>query len=86
MQNSLVVFWERLKTFSTPTATRQQDKTKYVLLGAINIILFGIGMIVIGILNNDASDIITGVLQLILPFVGWIWAIVWGVAIICRNL
>ncbi|KAK6589093.1 hypothetical protein RS030_233519 [Cryptosporidium xiaoi] len=86
MHNSFTVLWERLKTFSTPTATQQQDKTKYVLFGVLNIILFGIGMIVIGILNNDASDIITGVLQLILPFVGWIWAIVWGVAIIYRNL
>lgn len=85
MSNALIVVWERLKKFSTPTAS-PHDKGKYVLFGVLNMIIFGLGMIIIGILNNDASDIITGVFQLLLPFVGWIWAIVWGVAIICRNL
>lgn len=85
MTNSLKVVWERLKTFSIPTASAQ-DRAKYVLLGVVNIIIFGLGMIIIGIINNDASDIITGVLQLLLPFVGWVWALVWGIAIICKNI
>jgi hypothetical protein len=34
----------------------------------------------------DVADIVIGILQFVLPFVGWIWGIVWGVLMIIRNV
>ncbi|SCL99027.1 conserved Plasmodium protein, unknown function [Plasmodium chabaudi chabaudi] len=48
-----------------------------VMLGVVNIFFFGFGMIAIGILNKDPDDLIIGILQLLVPLVGWIWAILW---------
>ncbi|KAL7069217.1 hypothetical protein ACR3K2_04740 [Cryptosporidium serpentis] len=85
MTNTIGIVVERFKSMSTPTPSAT-DKGKYVLLGILNCIIFGLGMIIIGVMNNDASDIVTGILQLCIPFVGWIWAIVWGILIISRSL
>ncbi len=57
-----------------------------VILGFINCFLFGIGVIVAGALEGDVADIIIGVLQLVIPFVGWVWAMVWGVLMVIRGL
>lgn len=43
-------------------------------------------MMIIGIQNDDSVSIWMGVMQLFIPLVGWIWAIVWGVLIIMRAL
>lgn len=43
-------------------------------------------MIVLGALKNDTPDILIGVFQLLIPFVGWIWAIIWGVLMVLRAL
>ncbi|CDU16498.1 conserved protein, unknown function [Plasmodium yoelii] len=56
-----------------------------VMLGVINIFFFGFGMIAIGIINKDPDDLIIGILQLLVPLVGWIWAILWGILIIIKN-
>ena len=39
-----------------------------------------------GVLSNDSNDIIIGILQLLLVFVGWIWAWIWGFLMIVRGL
>lgn len=52
------------------------------LLGLLNCIVFGVGVLVAGIINGDMADVLIGVLQLVLPFVGWIWALMWGVLMI----
>ncbi|EEA06398.1 uncharacterized protein CMU_008900 [Cryptosporidium muris RN66] len=85
MTNTIGLVIERFKSMSTPMPS-VTDKGKYVLLGIFNCILFGVGMIIIGVMNNDAPDIVTGILQLCIPFVGWIWAIVWGILIVSRSL
>ncbi|CRG95341.1 conserved Plasmodium protein, unknown function [Plasmodium gallinaceum] len=56
-----------------------------IILGVLNIFFFGMGMIILGIINKDIDDLIIGILQFITPIVGWIWAIIWGVLIIIRN-
>ncbi|SCL98312.1 conserved protein, unknown function [Plasmodium chabaudi chabaudi] len=56
-----------------------------VMLGVVNIFFFGFGMIAIGILNKDPDDLIIGILQLLVPLVGWIWAILWGILIVIKN-
>lgn len=60
--------------------------TLSLLLGVINILLWGIGTIIGGLLDNKVADIIIGLLQLFVPFIGWIWAIIWGVLMIIRGL
>jgi hypothetical protein len=44
--------------------------------------LSGIGTIILGVLRENLWVVVAGVLQLCLPFVGWIWSIIWGVLII----
>jgi len=53
-------------------------------LGIMNCFLFGIGMMVAGILNNSLPDIVIGLLQLVIPVVGWIWAVVWGILMVSK--
>jgi len=57
-----------------------------IVCGIIDCIFFGIGTIVAGALEGDVADIIIGVLQLVLPFVGWIWSVIWGILMIIRSL
>ncbi|VWU53174.1 conserved protein, unknown function [Hepatocystis sp. ex Piliocolobus tephrosceles] len=56
-----------------------------IILGVVNLFFFGIGLIVLGVVYNNVDDIILGILQLFLPVIGWIWAIIWGILIIIRN-
>lgn len=76
-------FMQKIKNSDVPTS---QNKVLYIILGIINLIFFGIGMIIIGIIEGNCANILIGLLQLILPLIGWIWAVVWGVLIITRNL
>lgn len=75
----------RLTGLQVPTPAAN-DKSKYLLLGILNCFLFGVGMIIIGAMSGDNADLLIGVLQLLLPFVGWIWAVVWGVLLVVRSL
>lgn len=75
----------RTTTFTVPTPPSADQKVTYVLLGVLNCILFGVGMMVIGCITNDTVSILIGLFQLVLPFVGWVWAIIWGVLIVLRS-
>lgn len=60
--------------------------TAGLVLGIINLFLFGIGVIIAGALEGDLADVVIGVLQLCIPFVGWAWAIFWGILMIIRSI
>jgi len=62
------------------------DATINVVMGILNCFFFGIGMIVLGAMNSDCVDILIGIHQLVGVVIGWIWAIVWGILIVVRNL
>ena len=53
-----------------------------VVCGILNFLLYGFGTIIAGAADNNMADVIIGVLQLVLPFIGWIWSILWGVLMI----
>jgi len=76
----------KIKNFDVPKPSSSSEKTLYLILGIVNIFIFGLGMIIIGALRNDTADLIIGVLQLVLPFVGWVWALIWGVLIILKAV
>ena len=56
-----------------------------ILLGILNLFFFGVGTIIAGCLVNDVAHMLIGVCQLLIPFVGWIWSIVWGSKCIMRR-
>jgi hypothetical protein len=51
----------------------------------VNFLFFGIGTIVAGFIAYDLSDVLIGLGQLFIPFVGWLWSIAWGVLMICDK-
>ncbi|KAH9255274.1 hypothetical protein BASA81_006714 [Batrachochytrium salamandrivorans] len=57
-----------------------------LLLGVLNCFLFGVGVIIAGALNNSLVDVVIGILQLCIPFVGWIWAVLWGVLMVLKAV
>ncbi|PHJ22448.1 transmembrane protein [Cystoisospora suis] len=78
--------FNRTVHLTVPRAPSDKDRIPYVLLGLLNCFFFGLGMIIIGFMENDVVNMMIGVLQLLLPVVGWIWAVVWGVLIIVKTL
>lgn len=58
------------------------DRTMQIVLGVLNCFFFGVGVIIAGCLANDMADVLIGVAQLLLPFVGWVWAIIWGILMV----
>ncbi|PFH33760.1 hypothetical protein BESB_079760 [Besnoitia besnoiti] len=81
---SLSDIGQRTMHFSVPQPPSSKDRLTYGLLGVLNCFFFGLGMIVIGFLQNDVSNMMIGILQLLLPVIGWIWAVVWGVLIVLK--
>eukprot|EP00977_Amphora_coffeiformis_P019794 scaffold7453_cov177-Amphora_coffeaeformis.AAC.12 len=49
-----------------------------ILLGVLNFFFFGVGTMIAGCMMDDVAHILIGVCQLLLPFVGWLWSIIWG--------
>ncbi|KFH17526.1 putative transmembrane protein [Toxoplasma gondii MAS] len=76
----------RTTSLAVPTPPSQNEKLSYILLGILNCFLFGVGMIVLGAMKNDTPDVLIGVFQLVIPFVGWVWAVIWGVLIVLKAL
>lgn len=68
----------RTKTFTVP----KPDNPVACILGVVNFIFFGVGTIIAGILVNNMADVVIGVCQLLIPFVGWVWSIIWGILMI----
>lgn len=52
------------------------------VLGLLNCFIFGLGVIIAGLINGDSADVVIGLLQLLLPFIGWIWGLLWGVLMV----
>lgn len=73
---------ERTKKLEVPT---EGDKLVNLICGIINIIP-GVGMIILGIIHSNFDDFIIGVLQFVIPVIGWIWGLLWAILIITRNL
>ncbi|KYK68147.1 putative transmembrane protein [Toxoplasma gondii TgCatPRC2] len=78
--------FQRILHFRVPEPPSPKDKAAYILLGILNCFFFGLGMIIIGFMQSDVVNMMIGVLQLLLPIVGWIWAVVWGVMIVVRSI
>lgn len=57
-----------------------------LVLGVLNCFLFGVGVMIAGALNNNLVDVVIGILQLCIPFVGWIWAVIWGVLMVLKAV
>eukprot|EP00389_Voromonas_pontica_P002660 GDKH01003952.1.p1 GENE.GDKH01003952.1~~GDKH01003952.1.p1 ORF type:complete len:91 (+),score=9.26 GDKH01003952.1:28-273(+) len=55
-----------------------------IVLGIVNILLPGFGVIIAGAMASDNVDIVLGLFQFLFTFIilGWIWAVVWGVLMI----
>ena len=69
----------RIKTLTVPAPA---NRNVQIALGIVNCFFFGIGTIIAGIMENNLPDVAIGVGQLCIPFVGWIWSIVWGLKMI----
>lgn len=56
------------------------------LLGLLNCFAFGLGVLLAGIYNRDWADVLIGVMQALIPVVGWCWAVLWGVMMMLKCL
>ncbi|CBZ50090.1 hypothetical protein NCLIV_005660 [Neospora caninum Liverpool] len=77
---------QRAWYLTVPEPPSAKDRLAYGLLGLLNCFFFGLGVIILGFIENDASTMMIGVLQLLLPIVGWVWAVVWGVLIVLKAV
>lgn len=68
-----------------PTVERTPWGIVALVLGIIG--LGGVGTIIAGAVSKEnlVRDIVIGILQLIIPFVGWIWGLVWGILIFVKS-
>lgn len=62
------------------------DKNLQLICGILNCFLFGIGTIIAGALSNSLADVVIGILQLVIPFVGWVWSVIWGILMIMKAV
>jgi hypothetical protein len=72
---------EKTKTLTTPKLGADMRGVE-MCLGITNCILFGFGTMIGGVMTADIPDVIIGLLQLFIPFVGWLWSILWGILMI----
>ncbi len=45
----------------------------------------GVGVIIAGVVEEKTADIVIGILQLLVPFLGWLWAVIWGILMMIRS-
>ncbi|EPR58500.1 hypothetical protein TGME49_222260 [Toxoplasma gondii ME49] len=83
---SLSEVGQRALHLRVPEPPSSKDRVAYGFLGLLNCFVFGLGVIILGFIENDVSNMMIGVLQLLLPIVGWIWALVWGVLIVLKAV
>jgi hypothetical protein len=74
--------WIKTKKGIVP---KLESRSMSIFLGIVNFLFFGIGTIVAGFISYDLSDVLIGLGQLFIPFVGWLWSIAWGVLMICDK-
>ena len=65
------------------------DRTPWGILALILGILAlgGVGTIIAGVISKKhmTRDIVFGVLQIVIPFAGWLWGLVWGILIFVKG-
>lgn len=72
-------------THLVPVVERKPWGIVALILGIIG--LGGVATIIAGVIakENLARDIIIGILQIIIPFLGWLWGLVWGILIFVKS-
>uniref|UniRef100_A0A3B0N5Y7 Transmembrane protein n=1 Tax=Theileria annulata TaxID=5874 RepID=A0A3B0N5Y7_THEAN len=75
MSFSFKTLFNRIKGGRVPT---DGSPVMVYALGVLNFILFGFGTAISGMINGCTEDIAIGFMQFILPFVGWVWSVIWG--------
>lgn len=73
---------EAINKTTSVTTPKCESREWEIGLGICNCFFWGIGTMIAGFMANDLADVLIGVGQLFIPFVGWIWAIIWGVLMI----
>lgn len=71
--------------FDVPTVQRSPWGILCLILNIVPIP--GVGTIVAGVVSkeNMTRDIIKGILQIVIPFLGWIWGIIDGIRIFMKS-
>ncbi|GBG27546.1 Hypothetical Protein FCC1311_037692 [Hondaea fermentalgiana] len=76
------VFSDALARTKAVDVPHVNGKLLQIALGILNCVFFGVGVIIAGFLTDSVPDMLIGVLQLVIPFVGWVWAVGWGVVMV----
>ena len=58
-----------------------------IVLGVVNFLFFGVGTMIAAVVSpdRDLADFLIGVMQLLIPFIGWLWSLVWGILMILNR-
>jgi len=75
-------FLEQCNPANIPTGT----KDVLLICGILDLFFFGVGTIVLGCVSGNMWCACVGVVQLVIPFVGWFWSFIWGIIIIVKAL
>ena len=78
----MAALWDRIVNMEVPIV---DGECLQIVLGIINCIFFGVGVLIAGLVTGNGLDVIIGLLQLVVPFVGWLWALVWGVLMVLNR-